>query len=753
MSKEKIEERKVRKLPRRVRTPTVLQMEAVECGAAALAIIFAYYQRIIPLAELRRVCGVSRDGVKASKMVQAARYYGMNAKGFKKGIAALQELQPPFIIYWNFNHFLVVEGFGKERVYLNDPATGPRTVSDREFDRAYTGIVLIIEPGSEFEKGGRKPSLTLALVDRLRGSVGEILLVLFAGFLLVLPGLALPAFNQVFVDNILIEGRTDWLRPLIFGMVVTIILQGLLVLLRLRYLRQLQLKLSASLSSGFLWHILRLPVGFYAQRYAGEISYRMGLNNKIAGVLSGQLATTAIDSIMVIFYGAALFAYNNVLAAIGIFFAGINGLMLRWVSRQRKDIYARSIQERGKVAGVAISGIQSMETLKASALESDFFAKWSGHYAKAIDAQQSLGMTNQVLNLLPAFLTSLTSLIVLTLGGLQVMEGEMSIGMLIAFQSLMASFQRPINTLMLFGSTIQELDGDLDRLDDVLRNPIDPNLSDRPLSSPAPNAPPAPFQAERLVLSNAEVSRSPIPLRLQGYLEIQNLSFGYSPLDAPLIENFSLSLTPGQRVALVGGSGSGKSTIAKLVGGLYQPRSGQILFDGFSRSSLPASVLTNSIAMVEQEVFLFGGTVQDNLTLWDVTLPRGQIVQACKDALIHDVILALPGGYNGLLQEEAKNLSGGQRQRLEIARALVTDPSILIMDEATSALDSETEKAIDRNIRCRGCTCLIVAHRLSTIRDCDEIIVMQNGKIAERGTHEELWQTKGVYADLLHSGG
>jgi len=725
------------KLHGRVRTPTVLQMEAVECGAAALGIILSYYGRIVPLAELRQVCGVSRDGVKASKIVSGAKHYGMLAKGFKKSVASLQELRPPLIVYWNFNHFLVVEGFGKQQVYLNDPATGPRTVTIQEFDRAYTGIVLAIEPGPEFKKGGRKPSLILALLERLQGSVGEIIVCLLAGFLLVLPGLAIPVFDQIFVDSILVENRTDWLRPLVLAIAIALSLEGLLTLMQLHYLRKLRLKLAASLSSSFLWHILRLPARFYAQRYAGEISSRVGTNDKVAGVLSGQLATTVIDSIMVVFYALVMFAYDWLLTLIGIIFAGINGLTLQWIARRRKDIYARSIQDQGMAVSVALSGIQSIETLKASALESDFFARWAGYYAKSIDAQQDLGITNQILNVLPPLLTSLTTMTILTVGGLRVMEGNISIGMLVAFQSLMSNFQTPINTLVTFGSTIQELEGDLNRLDDVLQNPIDPSLSN-------PNS-----QGER----TQPASIAAVPARLQGYLEIRDLTFGYSTLDAPLVENFNLSLTPGQRVALVGGSGSGKSTIAKMVPGLYQPWSGQILFDNRSREEIPKSVLVTSVAMVEQEIFLFEGTVRDNLTLWDKTIPKEQIVQACKDALIHEVIISLPGGYNSYLQEEASNLSGGQRQRLEIARALMNNPAILVMDEATSALDTETEKIIDRNIRRRGCTCLIVAHRLSTIRDCDEIIVMDRGKIVQRGTHEEMRQVDGLYAHLVQSAG
>ncbi|WP_425526011.1 NHLP family bacteriocin export ABC transporter peptidase/permease/ATPase subunit [Halotia branconii] len=713
----------------RVKTPTLLQMEAVECGAAALGIILRYYHLILPLAELRTSCGVSRDGSKASNILKAARNYGMQAKGFKKELTQLQELKPPFIIFWNFNHFLVVEGFVGEKVWLNDPATGPRSVTIQEFDEAYTGVVLIMEPGSEFKKGGHKPSIIRALLTRLQKSFNELLFCILAGFLLVIPQLTLAAFSQVFVDDILMQNRTDWLRPLLLGMGVVVLLQAVLTFLQLRKLRYLQLKLSIGMSSQFLWHILRLPVSFYAQRFAGEISNRVKLNTKVAEVLSGELARTSIDAVMLVFYGIVMLAYDWVLTLIGIVAVIINVVVLGWVARRRVDTNMRLTQDYGKIAGVEIGALQSVETIKSAALESDFFSRWAGYYAKATNAQQELSQTDRLVGLVPPLLTSLTSMLLLVIGGLRVIDGHLTIGMLVAFQTLMERFQEPVKTLVGLGNKIQELDGDLNRLDDVLSNPINPAL-----------------QAQ-----SAQYATPSIPYRLQGHIELRNITFGYSRVDEPLIQNFSCTLKPGQRVAFVGGSGSGKSTLSKLITGLYQPWDGEILFDGILKQNIPRSVLTNSLAIVEQEIFLFGGTVRDNLTLWDETITNTQLIQACQDAAILDVVMAMPGGLDGKLLESAANLSGGQRQRLEIARALVNNPAILVMDEATSALDTETEKMIDRNIRRRGSTCIIVAHRLSTIRDCDEIIVLERGKVAQRGTHEEMKNTDGYYARLIQA--
>jgi ATP-binding cassette subfamily C protein len=731
---------------RRQKTPTVLQMEAVECGAAALGSVLAYYGKYVPLAELRQACGVSRDGVTAANVLKAARNYGLVAKGFKKSLESLKDLNPPYIVFWHFNHFLVVEGFHQDRVFLNDPATGPRSVSFQDFDEGYTGVVLVVEPGDNFQPGGEKPDTLRALSDRLQHSLGGVAYTVVAGFLLVLPNLALPALSQVFIDGVLVSGRLAWLPYVLAGMVLIAGFQGALTLFQLRYLRSLKIKLAISMASRFVWHVLRLPASFYGQRFPGEISNRVRLNDDVASILSGRLTTTAISGVLVVFYGIAMFYYDAVLTLIVITFAVINIVALQWVSRKRVDANLRLAQEYGKVSGVAIAGLQNMETLKASGVESDFFARWSGYYTKAVNAQQDLGLMNRVLGVLPSLLSGLAAMSLLVIGGWRVINGSLTIGMLVAFQLLMQSFQAPVNRLVRFGNTLQNLQGNLARLDDVLQNDIDPLLQDDTFGVPT-------NQSETHTSSSSLAFAQPTRPHLQGYIDLDQITFGYSPLEAPLIENFTLSITPGQRIAFVGGSGSGKSTLAKVIAGLYQPWSGQIRFDGIPRSDIPRAVLANSVAMVEQDILMFAGTVRDNLTLWDSTIPDDDLWRACVDAAIADTIRALPCGLDAQLLEGATNLSGGQRQRLEIARALVNNPAILIMDEATSALDTETERQIDRQLRQRGCTCIIVAHRLSTIRDADEIIVLERGRVVQRGTHDDLWQQEGHYARLIRSEG
>ena len=707
----------------------MLQMEAVECGAAALGIILGYYGRIVALEELRLACGVSRDGSKASNVIKAAAGYGFVAKGFSKEPEDLPSVPLPCIVFWNFNHFLVVEGFGKRVVYLNDPAAGPREVSYEEFDQSFTGVVLTLEPGPDFKKGGHKRSLLRALRSRLAGSEKGLAYVTLAGLGLVVPGLIIPTFLQVFVDEVLIRGRKQWVGPLLIGMALTTLFRAGLGWFQGFYLIRLQAKMAISTSSRFFWHVLRLPVEFFTQRYGGEIGSRVQINDGVAHLLSGQLAGNFIDLLMAVFYVVLMIQYDVFLTVVGVGVALCNIIAVRYFARRRIDASRRLQQEEGKLTGTSMNGLQMIETLKATGTEPDFFVRWSGYQSKVVNIQQRLALYGRYLDSVPQVLSAINTAAIIAFGGLRVMNGLLSIGELVAFQSLMGSFTGPFNGLVNLGATLQDVEGSMNRLDDVLWHREDPQLA----------GPDAPLPANGA------------PVKLTGELVLRDLTFGYSRLDPPLIEDFSLTIKPGQRVAIVGASGSGKSTVAKLVCGLYQSWSGEILFDGKPRQAYPRSVLTGSLAMVDQDIFLFEGTVSENLTLWDEAVPDNQVVQAAKDACIHDDVVARPTGYDSRVSEAGSNFSGGQRQRLEIARALVNYPSVLVLDEATSALDPTTEKIIDDNLRRRGCTCLIVAHRLSTIRDCDEIIVMERGRVVQRGTHEALKTVEGTYAQLINA--
>lgn len=707
---------------RRVRTPTIIQMEAVECGAAALGIILGFFGKWVKLEELRISCGVSRDGSKASNVLRAARSYGLESKGFQIEADNLRTFETPFVVFWNFHHFLVVEGFSRDKVHINDPGTGPRTISYQEFDNSYTGVALTFAPGSNFKSDGEQPSSWKSLLARLNGGGPALSLVMLASLFLVIPSLVVPAFNRIYIDRVLTDGFTEWIGPLILFMVGTAIAAMTLTSLQQQYLLRLETRMTLGSSSNFIRHVLRLPVSFFSQRQPADVSSRIQSNDTVAQLLSRDLATSVISAVLVIFYAGFMFTYDPVLTILSAVFMALNIVILRVVARTRVDATRRLHQDQGRLVGTTYNGLQMIETLKATGTENDFFARWSGFQTKVSNGQQKLGLSNQILEVVPVLLVSLLTVLVLWIGSDQVISGTLTVGALVAFQGLLSSFTRPVQQLTQIGQKLQDVSADLNRLNDVENYAIAPKFNIVP-----------------------NVSQG----KLAGSIDLGSISFGYSALAAPLIEDFSISISPGQRVALVGGSGSGKSTLAKLISGLNDPWNGEIMFDGRPIGDFGRNVLSASISVVDQEIFLFEGTVRENLTLWDDSISDEVLHQALHDACIFDDIMSKPGGLNHLIREAGRNLSGGQRQRLEIARALATDPRILILDEATSALDSATEQIIDDNLRRRGCTCVIVAHRLSTIRDADEIVVLEFGKVVERGRHEDMKDAGGAYSRLI----
>lgn len=713
----------------RVHTPTVIQMEAVECGAAALGIVLGFFKKRVPLETLRVACGVSRDGSKASSVVKAARTYGLTARGARLEIEALQTQKFPVILFWNFNHFLVLEGFGKDCVYLNDPAAGPRKVTHQEFEKAYTGVTLLFERGPDFVADGKAPSTLKVLAGRLQHVKSALWFVILASLGLVIPGLMIPVFSQVFVDDYLIGRLDGWVKPLLLGMAITALVRGMLTWLQQKYLLRLEMHLSLSTSSTFFWHVLRLPVAFFTQRYAGDISQRVEANDRVAQLLSGDLATNAVNLVTLVFYLAVMLTYSWQLTLVGVVLTALNLIALQRLARMRTDGNMLLLQDGAKLMSTTIGGIQTIETIKATGAEHDFFTRWAGYKAKVSNTEQRLEVATRLLSALPGLLNALITVAILGLGGAQVISGAMTVGMLVAFQSLMISFTAPVGNLMALAGKYQAAKGDMARLDDVMRYPVDVCFK----------------QDKALYSAGAELPSG----KLQGHLELRSISFGYSPLEPALIENFSFSMGPGQRIALVGGSGSGKSTIARLVMGLVQPWSGEVLIDGVVRTKIDRTILAASLAGVEQSPYLFEGTVRDNLTLWDSTLPQADMLDAAHDAMIHEAIIGRPEGYDSPIGEAGAGFSGGQVQRLDIARALALKPRILVLDEATSALDPITEMQINDNVRRRGCACLVVAHRLSTIRDADEIIVMAQGRIVERGSHDQLIALGGAYSQLI----
>jgi NHLM bacteriocin system ABC transporter peptidase/ATP-binding protein len=708
---------------RRVRTPTVLQMEIVECGAAALGIVLGYYGRRVPLEELRVTCGVSRDGSKAGNVLRAARGYGLEAVGMHREVDEVLSGTFPVIVFWNFNHFLVVEGVSRNKVYLNDPVMGPRSVSREEFGNSFTGVSLEFKKGPVFTAGGAAPGLMAKLGRRLKGFNAAIAFVAWISLMLVLPGMILPGMTATFVDNVLIRQFEGWLGPMLIGLGITFLLNVALRSLQGLALLRIELRLALEQSAQFAWHVLSLPIAFFSQRYAGDLVNRVEANDRVATLLARDFGNAAASCLTAVFLGAVMFSYDVTLSAIVLGSAALNIVVLRLLNRSLADMALRLQVEHGKLFSTSVVGLYSIETLKATGGESDFFSKWAGYHARAINSEQKLGIYQQTVDLLPAVLLSLTSAVVLGFGALQVINGDLSIGALVAFQGLLMSFSVPVQQLVGVAGKVQQASADLSRLDDVLHYKRDWRFS--------------------------QPSDAPAEARAAGHLSMQGVSFGYSALEPPLIEDFSLDVAPGQWVALVGESGSGKSTLGKLITGLFEPRVGEIKIDDHSLHAWGRERLSKIVASVDQDIRLFGGTVHDNVTLWDDTVEHGQLVAAIDDAGLTPTIQNMPGNFQGVIEEDGRNLNGGQRQRVEIARALVREPAILVLDEATSALDAVSENEILAAVRRRGMTCVLVAHRLSTIRDCDVIIVLDRGKVVERGTHTTLLAAAGAYARLI----
>jgi len=710
-----------------VRTPTVLQMENTECGAASLSIVLQHYGRYVPLTQLRELCGVSRDGSDAANLILAARSLGLDAKGFKKSIAALEKVKPPAILFWEFNHFLVFEGFRGDRVALNDPALGPRTVSREEFDRSYTGIVLTLEPGPEFQRGGRAPSPWPIVWRRLSSEPMGALFIAIAGLLLILPQLVMPVFAQIYLDEVIGNAMNHWLKPMLWAMALTIGLQVVLQHLQLVGTRSLEKRLTRRFAIGFEHQILALPERFYSQRHASDIASRMGINASIAEFIGGQLIPMATGLVLLVFYLILTFLYSPWLGLLILTTTAINALVVQRNLRTQKDANLALQKDAAKSGAVVVGAMRDIETIKAAALEHDVFRRFAGYQSRLLNTLQALQLRNARLRLIPNGLTTFNEVAVLLLGFLLVIRGDLTLGMLLAAQTIAFSLKGQIESVIGFVQQLPGFEAGVLRLEDVLEQPRDPLLDD-----------------------TSRTDANTAPTRLSGKIEIDVLRYGFTAIQAPLIDGLSLTIQPGMRVALVGGSGSGKSTLAKLLAGLHQPTGGTIRFDGHTLLELPRSVAVASLAMVQQEIQLFGCSVRDNLSLWNRAISDAALLDACRDAEVLDVVRGLPDGLDTQLSEGGRNLSGGQRQRLELARALVNNPSILIMDEATSALDAETERKLIANLARRGCTQIIVAHRLSTIRDADLILVMEQGQVIQRGTHTQLVQdTGGAYAQLL----
>ena len=716
----------------RITTPILLQMHASECGAACLGIVLAHFGRWVPLTELREKCEVSRDGSSAASILRASRHYGLECNGLSVRVDQLHMLPLPLILFWQFSHFVVLEGFDGRNFYLNDPATGRRRLSAEEFESGYSGIALRFKRGKDFEPGGEQPDLFRQLGALLAGSWRSLAGVIACGLMLTLLTLIIPASIGVFVVDVM-ETQGAW------GGLVTALLGGgalvyVLSLLKNRFLKRLAVRVSVTGYSRGMSRLLRLPVEFFEHRLTGDLTDRVSSTDRIAKNLADQFLVLIIDVAMSLVFLAAMFAFDVLLTLIVLLLALLHGLLAHFLNALRAVRSQAMRREQGLLIGLGMQMLSHADNLRMTGADDRFFSRWSGQQARELRARQLYAELGAVNTSLPGLVDALRSAAILAIGGGMVLNGAMTLGTLVAFYILAEMFLTPVERFLAFAENRQALETDLQRLEDVSRTDEDPVFSRRSQES------------ESVPTFNGR-------LQLAGQLELRNVTFGFNRSRPPLIKDFNLVIKPGQRVAVVGPSGSGKSTLARLVSGVYQPWSGEILFDeGHLRNQIPEEVLRQSISMVDQEVVLFSASLRDNITLWNPAIPDEVLFAATRDARIHDEILVRPQGYASLVEEGGANFSGGQRQRLEIARALVGNPTVLILDEATSALDAATEEYVDDALRRRGVTCLIVAHRLSTVRDCDEIIVLDKGATVQRGTHDELIADRdGAYYNLVRS--
>ena len=708
----------------RRRVPVLMQLGEVECGAACLAMVLSYYGRKTSVSEIRERCGVGRDGLSALSLVQAARSYGLRVRAISLQPTDFRFVSLPAIVHWEFNHFLVVERWSPRFVDVVDPASGRRRLSAEEFDTGFTGVVLMLEPGARFDRRTITSPLTLRayLMNYLKRAPLMFAQIMVATLLLELLGLAVPVLTEVVVDQVLPFHMNTILPFLAAGLLIFVLSQLVIMLLRALLLIYLQARLDTHVMLTSFEHLLTLPLPFFLRHSSGDILSRLASNTVIFDLLSNQLLSTILDGSFVIVYLAILLsqslAFGLLVAAIGL----LQVVLLLGSTGPMRALASRELEAQGKAQGYETEVLVGVETLKAAGAEQRVFQQWSNLFFNQLNSSLRRNYLSSVIQTLISTLSALSPLLLLWFGAIEVLNHTMSVGAMLALNALAAAFLAPLASLVSAGQELQLVRSHFERIADVLA-------------------------AE----PEQEVQRVQQPPRLTGRIELESISFQYDP-DAPkVLRDITVQIEAGQKVAIVGRTGSGKSTLGKLLLGLLTPTGGEIFYDGLPLRSLNYQAVRAQFGVVMQEAAIFSGSIRQNIGFNDPNIGMEKIVKAAQAAALHEEIVQMPMGYETFVSEGGNVLSGGQRQRLALARALAHTPAILLLDEATSSLDMLTEQRVEHNLNALACTQIIIAHRLSTIRHADVILVLDEGTLVESGSHEELLARNGYYARLIRS--